>query len=289
MGVDTTPQAEAEAVPASDAPLLDRAGERDSFARTVAAMYGYRELLKNLVAKDLKLKYRGSVLGFLWSLLNPLLMIAVYTVAFTYILRVHVESFVFYLMIGILAWTFFANSLAMATGAIIDNAGLVKSVFFPRAILPIAVVLFNFAQYLLTTLVFLPLMLVIYHVPLSAPMLLFPVFLALQLVFTIGIALMLSTATAFFRDVRHFLEIGLAALFWLTPIVYQFDQISPRLRTAILMSPMSPYIVSYQEMFFYGQWPGPAVWMLAAGYALFALAGGMALMLRHEEQFSEQI
>ncbi len=287
MAVEATSRAEAART--SDAPLLDRASERDSFARTLAAMYGYRELLKNLVAKDLKLKYRGSVLGFLWSLVNPLLMIAVYTVAFTYILRVRAEGFVFYLMIGILAWTFFANSVTMATGAIIDNAGLVKSVFFPRAILPVAIVLFNFAQYLLTTVVFLPLMLAIYRVPPSAPMLLFPVFLALQVMFTIGIALMLSTATAFFRDVRHFLEIGLAALFWLTPIVYQFDQISPRLRTPILMSPMAPYIVSYQEMFFYSQWPSAAVWILATSYAALALAGGMAMMLAHEEQFSEQI
>lgn len=287
MAVDVTTRAEAARLP--DAPLLDRAAERDSVARTLVAMVRYRELLKNLVAKDLKLKYRGSVLGFLWSLLNPLLMIGVYTVAFTYILRVHTEGFVFYLMIGILAWTFFANSVTMAAGAIVDNAGLVKSVFFPRAILPVAGVLFNFAQYLLTTLVFLPLMLVIYQVPLSAPMLLFPVFLALQLLFTIGIALMLSTATAFFRDVRHFLEIALAALFWLTPIVYQFDQISPRLRPAILVGPMAPYIVSYQKMFFYREWPSAAMWLLAVSYAAVALAAGMAVMLAKEEQFSEQI
>jgi len=287
MGVDTTTRAKAARL--SDAPLLDRAAERDSFVRTLVALFRYRELLKNLVAKDLKLKYRGSVLGFLWSLLNPLLMIGVYTVAFTYILQMHTEGFVFYLMIGVLAWTFFANSVTMATGAIVDNAGLVKSVFFPRAILPVAGVLFNFAQYLLTALVFFPLMLVIYHVPPSAPMLLFPVFLALQLLFTIGIALMLSTATAFFRDVRHFLEIGLAALFWLTPIVYQFDQIPPRLRLPILGSPMAPYIVSYQKMFFYNEWPSPAMWLLAVGYAAIALVGGMAVMLAHEEQFSEQI
>ena len=113
----------------------------------VASLYSYRELLKNLVLKDLKLKYRGSVFGFLWSLANPLLMIVVYTVAFTYILRVRSEGFVFYLMLGLLSWTFFASSAAMSTGAIVDNAGLLKSVLFPRAILPIATVLFNLAQY----------------------------------------------------------------------------------------------------------------------------------------------
>jgi ABC-type polysaccharide/polyol phosphate export permease len=269
--------------------MVDRARERDSFARTLVAVFRYRELLRNLVSKDLKLKYRGSVLGFLWSLLNPLLMIAVYSVAFKYILQIRSEGFVFYLMLGVLSWTFFVNSVTMAAGAIIDNGGLVKSVFFPRAILPLATVLFNFAQYLLTALVFLPVLLVIYGVAPAAPMLLFPVFLALQVLFTIGVALMVATGTAFFRDVRHFLEFGLAALFWLTPIVYHLDQIPKVLQPIILLTPMSPYIVAYQKMFFYREWPGPMVWVLAAGYAAAAIAAGSAMMLAHEDKFSEQI
>jgi ABC-2 type transport system permease protein len=272
-----------------NAAMIDRGEERDSFGRTAASMFRYRELLKNLVLKDLKLKYRGSVLGFMWSLANPMLMIAVYTIAFNYILRMRIEGFVFYLMLGILAWTFFANSATMATGAITDNGGMVKSIFFPRAILPVATVLFNFAQYLLTVLVFLPVMLLVYHVPLAPPMLLYPLFLALQLVFTIGVALILATGTAFFRDIRHFLEIALAALFWVTPIVYQLDQVSERLRGLILLTPMSPFIAAYQKIFFYRQWPDASIWLLAAGYAGGALAVGMALMLVHEDKFAEQL
>ena len=122
-------------------------------------------------------------------------------------------------MLGLLAWNFFAGSASMSTGAIIDNGGLVKSVLFPRAILPIATVLFNLAQYLLTLVVFMPAMILWYHVPPSAPMLLFPVFLVLQCLFTIGIASMLATATVFFRDVRHLLEVALQVLFWTTPRV----------------------------------------------------------------------
>ncbi len=126
--------------------LVDRAADR-TLTAVVSSVYRYRELLKNLVIKDLKLKYRGSVFGFLWSLANPLLMMVVYTLAFTYILRVRSEGFVFSLMLGLLSWTFFSNSAAMSTGAIVDNAGLLKSVLFPRAILPIGTVLFNLAQY----------------------------------------------------------------------------------------------------------------------------------------------
>ena len=104
--------------------------------RTLRGLFQYGHLLRNLVVKDLKLKYRGSVLGFVWSLANPLLMIAVYTVAFTYILRIRTPGFVFYLMLGVLAWTFFANATSMSTGSIVDNGGLARSVWFPRAILP---------------------------------------------------------------------------------------------------------------------------------------------------------
>jgi ABC-2 type transport system permease protein len=256
---------------------------------TVRAIYAYRELLRNLVAKDLKIKYRGSVLGFLWSLANPLLMIGIYSVAFGIILKTPTEGFVFYLLIGILAWTFFVNSAVMSAGAIVDNAGLLKSVFFPRAILPVATVLFNFAQYLLTTIVFLPLMMAIYRVPPSAPMLLYPIFLTLQLIFTIGIALLLSTATVFFRDVRHLLEVALAALFWLTPIVYQLGQLTPPLASFVRVTPMAPYIVAYQQIFFYRAWPDATTWALAAGYAAAALAAGLALTLRHEDALAEQI
>src|SRR5207244_2316236 len=147
--------------------LVDRIPARTTVADAVISVYRYRELLKNLVLKDLKLKYRGSVFGFVWSLANPLLTIAVYAVAFTYILRVGTPGYVFYLMLGVLSWTFFANSAAMATGAIVDNASLLKSVTFPRAILPLATVLFNLAQYMLTVAVFLPVMLVWYRVSLS--------------------------------------------------------------------------------------------------------------------------
>lgn len=269
--------------------LVDRAQETATIGAIVTSLYGYRELIKNLVIKDLKLKYRGSVFGFLWSMANPLLMIVVYTVAFTYILRIRREDFVFYLMLGLLSWTFFANSATMSTGAIIDNAGLLKSVFFPRAILPIATVLFNLAQYVLTMSVFLPVMLAWYRVPLSAPMILFPVFLALQALFTIGIALILATATVFFRDVRHLLEVALAALFWATPIVYELDLVPERLRLLILMSPMSPFVVAYQKIFYYREWPEPTLWLVAGTYAVGAFIIGTALVLAFEDRFSEQI
>ena len=257
--------------------------------QTLAGLLHYRHLLRNLVLKDLKLKYRGSVFGFFWSLANPLLMIVVYTVAFTWILPIRVEGFVFYLMLGILAWTFFANSVVMAAGSIVDNAGLVKSVWFPRAILPTATVLFNLAQYLLTVLMFVPLMLVVYRVPPAAPMLLFPVFVALQTVFTAGVAMTIATGTAFFRDLRHFADLALAVLFWATPIVYQLSIVPEAARGLIRVTPMSPYIEAYHLMFVEQRWPDPSTWALAVAYAAGAAALGLWLVVRNDDRFAEQV
>ena len=277
------------AAPDRDSELVDRAMEVTPLVAVLFGLYRYRELLKNLVLKDLKLKYRGSVFGFLWSLANPLLMIVVYTVAFTFILRVRTAGFVFYLMLGQLPWAFFASSALMSTSAIVDNGGLLKSVLFPRAILPIGTVLFNFAQFVLTVSVFLPAMLLWYQVPLGSPMLLFPVFLVLQIMFTVGVALMLSTWTAFFRDVRHLLEVALAMGFWLTPIVYELRSVPERLQLFILISPMSPFVVAYQQMFYYREWPSAAVWLVAVSHAVGAFVAGALLFLAFEPQFTEQL
>jgi ABC-2 type transport system permease protein len=273
---------------ASSADLVDRTDEM-SFTAVLTSFFRYRGLLKALVLKDLKLKYRGSVFGFLWSLANPLLMIVVYTIAFTFILGIRNEMFVFYLMLGQLSWAFFAGSVMMSTGAIVDNAGLLRTVLFPRAILPIGTVLFNFAQYLLTAAVFFPVMLAWYQVPFSAPMLLFPVVLALQVLFTIGVALIFATATAFFRDIKHLVEIALAVLFWLTPIVYELGQVPERLRLLILLSPMSPFVVAYHKMFFYREWPEPSVWLVAGTYAIGMFVAGATMLLALEDRFTEQL
>ena len=269
--------------------MISRTAQAPSLRRTLSGFRRYGHLLRNLVLKDLKLKYRGSVIGFLWSLANPVLMGVVYTVAFRSILQIRSEGFVFYLMLGLLSWTFFASSAAMSTGAIVDNGGLVKSVWFPRAILPTATVLFNLTQYILSVAVILPLMLVYYRVAPEAPMLLFPLFVTLQVLFTTGVALILATSAAFLRDVRHLVDISIMILFWMTPIVYELRELSPTLRRIILLTPMSPYVAAYQQIFYYRQWPDAAVWITTTGYAAAALTLGLWMIVRSEDSFAERV
>ena len=258
-------------------------------ASSIHHWFQYRELIRNLVLRDLRLKYRGSVLGFLWSLVNPLVTVAIYTFAFGFILRVPTPHYVLFLVTGLLPWGLFAGSATAATGAIIDSGSLVKSVYFPRAILPVSIVLFNLSQFVMTFVIVLPVVLLIYWIPPTRAMLAFPCLLLLQLIFTIGVALLLATATAFFRDVRHLLEIALQVAFWLTPIIYEVKVVPAAFRPFALAGPMTPFIMGYRQCLFYGEWPDALIWLLAVVYAAVAFGVGLAVFRSYEDRFTEQL
>ena len=278
----TEPVAEATA-------YIDRTTERSTHVDIARGVLRYRELLRNLVLRDLQLKYRGSILGLVWSLMNPIVLVGASTFAFKYILRVGPDRYPFFALIGVLAWSFFTNSTNMSTRSMMDGAGLIKSVRFPRAILPIATVLFNLAQYLLAMAVYLPVMLAIYGAPRLLPFVAFPAVLLLQVGFTIGLAMLLSVATVYFRDIRHLVEVTLSVLFWTTPVLYPLAQASESLRNWILLSPLSPFIVSYHRIFFEGAWPEPMLWILASAYTAVSLAIGSTVFLALEDRLGEQL
>ena len=193
-------------------------------------VFAYRELIKNLVLKDLKLKYRDSVLGFVWSLANPLLLILVYGFVFTRMLRVGIPNFPYFLIVGILAWNFFAQSMMMSTGSILENGNLIKKISIPMEVLPIATVFFNLVQYFLVLAVFLPMAILYFRIPFSWSLLGFVPILVLHILFTLGVSFLISSATVFYRDVRHFTEVLLMLLFSLTPIVYDIHAIPESMR-----------------------------------------------------------
>ncbi len=255
----------------------------------IARAWAYKHLLRNLVAKDLELKYRGSILGFAWSMLIPLVMIGVYTVAFTFVMRLDTPNFVLYILIGLLSWNFFSGAVLGATESITNSGSLLKSVVFPRVVLPFSVVLFHLSQFLLTLIVFLPIMMIVYGVPPAPRMLLFPVFLLLQVLFITGIALILSTATAMFRDVRHLVDVGVGMFFWATPIIYEMKLVPEQFRFLALLSPAASFIRAYQDLFYYGVVPDVSIWVVSTGYALGAFVCGLSVFLAYESSFSELV
>ena len=153
--------------------------------------------------------------------------------------------------------------------------------------LPFSAVLFNLTQYLLTIVVFLPVVLLVYGVPAAPRMLLFPLFLFFQVLFTAGLALILSTAAAAFRDVRHLVEVGIGIGFWATPIIYEPTMVPEQFRQVALLSPMASFIRAYQDIFYYGVTPEVAVWVVAAVYGAGTFVCGLSVFLAYEGQMPE--
>jgi lipopolysaccharide transport system permease protein len=249
----------------------------------------YRSLIKNLVLKDLKLKYRGSVLGVVWSLLRPLLLIAVYTVAFKYVVRIKMDNYAFFLLVGLLPWNFFSGAAMASTEAIRDNANLIKKVYFPRETLPIATVVFNFAQFILALVVFIPLFYLLGSSSFKAVNLLFIPLLALHLLFAVGTALILSALTSSFRDVAHLTEVGLVLFFWITPIIYPISMVPEQFQGLMKVNPLAAFTIGYQDILFWGRVPELAVSGAILLWSLSLFYGGYLLFKWYEPSLAELV
>jgi ABC-2 type transport system permease protein len=211
------------------------------------------ELLAELVRKDLKVKYKNSALGFVWSLANPLLYLAVFTLVFSVFLKNGVPWFAVLFMAGLLVWNFFNLATLSATGAVVGNANLVRKVRFPRIVLPLASVGFAGVHFVLQMLVFLVFLVPFYPEAFGPQLWLVVPALAVALAFTVAMSLLASALNVRYRDVEHLLEIALLAWFWLTPIVYrvalvqeQFSK-APWLFKVYMANPMTAVVVAMQR------------------------------------------
>jgi ABC-type polysaccharide/polyol phosphate export permease len=210
------------------------------------------------VARELKARYRGSVLGFVWSFINPLLLLLIYTFVFTVVLPgVHppeLEPFALFMFCGILPWTWFSSSLLEASNVLVAGGNLIKKVLFPAEVLPIVSVLAGLVHFFLG-LPILVMFLVYYGVHVTpSDLLWFPVIVAIQLLLTLGLALIVSSLTVHFRDVRDLLQNVLTLWFFATPIIYPISQVPPRVRQLLNLNPFTHLAVAYQEVLFR---PGP--------------------------------
>jgi ABC-type polysaccharide/polyol phosphate export permease len=257
-------------------------------ANDLRALVAYRGLLRGLVQRDLTVKYKGSLLGVAWSLLHPLVMVAVYTLAFRYVVRVPIERFPLFLLSGLLPWMFFASALAAATSSIADNGTLVRKVAFPRAVLPLAAVASALVQFALMYTMLVPTALVTGAGLSSAWIALVPV-VVLQTAFTTGLGLLLATAYVFVRDARHLLDVALQVWFWLTPIVYAASMAPETLRGWLRFNPMLHFITSYQEIVTRHAVPSLATFGLLAGLAIASLTLGWTVFARAQKRFAEYV
>jgi lipopolysaccharide transport system permease protein len=241
----------------------------------LANLVRYRGLISSLVARDLKARYRGSVFGFLWSFINPLLLLLIYSFVFTTIIPNEdpkTKPYALFMFCGILPWTWFASSLSDAAGSLIAGGNLIKKVLFPAEVLPIVNVLANMVHFFLGLVILLAFLILYQHWPDPWDLFWFPIAVLIQLIFTCALGLLLAAISVHFRDVRDILANVLTLWFFATPIIYPYFQTNvQKFRPLFSANPFTHLAISYQEiLFFYGP-IGHWKWLLALGAASIPL------------------
>ena len=262
---------------------------------TVRDLFTYGDLLRNLVVRDLKVRYRGSVLGFGWSLLNPLLMMGVFTLVFQVLANIDpIERYPFFLLAALVPWLFTQHAVTSAMRSVTSNAQLIKKVYFPRELLPISAILASFINFILAYAVFW-LVAIPFGVGTSIAMALVPLNMLLHLIFVLGLGLLLASVNVFLRDTEHIVEVGLLAWFFLTPIFYAMSIVPNAMfwgldihRWVFTLNPMATLVTNYRYAFMWGFFPIRHT-LVTAVIAIGLLGVGLWLFRRLSARFAEEL
>jgi lipopolysaccharide transport system permease protein len=263
-------------------------------------LWRYRELVRNLIARDLKVRYKNSVLGIAWSWLNPLLMMMVFTVVFTVINRAppDIPHYPVFVLSGILPWNFFSASVVGATASIVGSGYLIKKVYFPREVLPLVAILSNMVNFVIALPVFFGMALA-FGVRLTPWALFMPVVLMVQVIFSVGIGLILATLNVYYRDTQIIMEVLMLAWFFVTPILWDARLIPeikmlwgiawPVQRLVYWFNPMASIIASYRDTLYWGTQPAMDFFARSTVTAILILVLGYAVFHRFSASFAEEL
>lgn len=252
-------------------------------------IYNYRELLKNNVKKEIRGKYKNSVLGVVWTFLNPLLQLAVYAFIFPLILKNTQEYYVIFVCVGLIPWTFFTATVSQSTGTVIANGNIVKKVYFPREILPISVVTSAMVNFIISTLIIVAFCF-LYGLGIEIKYIIFyPVVLIIQYILQLGISFILSSVTVYFRDLEHFVQIALQVMFYATPIVYAGDTIPEAFSFIIKLNPMAHIINGYRAIFYDQAMPDWTSLGILLGVSIVFCIIGYFIFKKLQKGFAEEL
>lgn len=260
----------------------------------IKTLFSYRELLFSLTKKELKVKYRGSALGFFWSLLNPILTMLVYSFVFSMVLRAGIEQFAIFLICALLPFNFLSNSVNYGASSIIGNSNLVNKIYFPREIIPLSIVLANLVNFLLE-LVALFIVLGIMGYKFYLFLYLLPVVIFIQFFLVVGMTLLVSALNVFFRDLQHLITIVMMVWFFGTPIIYPLSMVPEGYQFFIKLNPMTIYAAYYRNIFYYVKYPESAGFpsapetLIALGITLLIFFIGYFVFKKLEYRFAEEI
>ena len=251
-------------------------------------IYNYRELLKTNVKKEIRGRYKNSILGIMWSFLNPLLQLLVYSVIFGALLAGGDETYPIYICIALIPWTYFTTAITQAAFTVIGNADIIKKVYFPREILPISVVTSGAVNFVISTIIILAFV-IFSGVGLSWYILLYPFILLIQYVLLLGIGFIVSSVTVYFRDLEHIIGVILMAAFYGTPIVYKLEQLPHTLQIIVQLNPMTHLINAYRYIFYYHQMPNMQILFILLGASVVLTVIGYFIFKKLQKGFAEEL
>lgn len=258
------------------------------------AVWHYRGFVLGSVKREFQTRYRNSLLGAAWTVLNPLSMIIVYTVIFSQLMRARLPgvennlAYSIYLCAGVLAWGFFSEVINRSQSVFLENANLIKKLSFPRICLPLIVVINAGINFSIILSIFLGFLLITQNFPGWALLAVIPILL-IQIAFSVGLGIILGVLNVFFRDVGQFMGILLQFWFWFTPIVYPLAVLPESVRPLIDANPMAPLIAAYQGVFVYGQWPDWSTLLMPLLIALALCVFAMRLFRKRAGEMVDEL
>ena len=251
-------------------------------------IYNYRELLKTNVKKEIRGRYKNSILGVVWSFLNPLLQLAVYAVIFGALLAGGDSTYHIYICVALIPWTYFTTAITQSAFTIIGNGDIIKKVYFPREILPISVVTSGAVNFMISTIIILAFV-IFSGLGISKYIILYPFILLIQYILLLGISFIVSSITVYVRDFEHIIGVILMAAFYGTPIVYKLEQLPANLQVMMQLNPMTHLINAYRDIFYYQQMPNLKMLGIILMIGLALTVVGYFIFKKLQKGFAEQL
>lgn len=251
--------------------------------RALVELFNYRALLRYLVILDLKVRYRGSVLGFLWTLLNPLLLMIVLSAVFSRIGRISEENYALFLLSALMTWGFFSQSVERSLGSIIQNRALIQKIYLPKIVFPVSIVLSNLVNLIFFLVAYLLIAVVIYRVY-PTTFLLLPVVVMLFFL-SAGAAMLMCTLNVFFRDFTHLTSVLLRALFYLTPIIYPASLFGPKGQLLLRLNPAYYPVAIGRDVLYYGRISSLEDWGIGFAAAVLVFVVGLLVFTSTQRRF----
>ena len=252
-------------------------------------LYEYRELLKTSIKKDIRGRYKNSILGVFWSFLNPLLQLAVYAIVFPLILKSSEPNYVIFLIVGIIPWNFFTTVINQGTTTIVNNGNIIKKVYFPREILPISVVTSGLINFFISCIIIL-IFIIFGGMSLSLVMLLLPLITLIQYILSLGIIFILSAINVYIRDIEYIVNFIVMMLFYATPILYSSELFANTAFEWIMnINPMAHIINAYRDIFYYQVLPDFSILAIVGIISFVILIVGYQIFKKLEKRFAEEL